>query len=87
MDYKLVLLSLCGLAGLYLLATFFFAPFKYLARLFAWVVIGAALLTVVNLAGGLVGFHIAVNAFTVLTAGILNLPGVVLLVCLRIFFV
>lgn len=87
MDYKLVILALCGLVGLYLLATFFFTPFKYLLRLFTWAVIGTVLLAAVNLAGELVGLHIAINAFTVLTAGILNVPGVVLLVLARLFLV
>jgi len=86
-DYKLVILGLCGLAGLYLLATFFFTPFRYLLRLFAWAVLGTVLLAAVNLVGGLVGLHIAINIFTVLTAGILNVPGVVLLVLLRLFVV
>ncbi|MGQ9497054.1 MAG: pro-sigmaK processing inhibitor BofA family protein [Desulfotomaculales bacterium] len=87
MDYKLVILGLCGLAGLYFLATFFFTPFRYLLRLFAWALLGTVLLVAVNLVGGLVGLHIAVNIFTILTAGILNVPGVVLLVLLRLFVV
>lgn len=87
MDYKLVLLGLCGLLGLYLLATFSLTPFRYLLRLFGWAVIGAVLLGGVNLAGAPLGLHIAVNAFTILTAGVLNIPGVLLLVLLRLFVV
>lgn len=83
-EWKLVLLGLLGLVGLYLLGTFVVTPLKYLFRLFACVVVGALLLAVVNLGGSFFGFHVAVNPVTVLTAGVLQVPGVILLIMLTL---
>lgn len=83
-DWKLILLGLLGLAGLYLVGSFFVTPLKYLYRLFAYAAVGIILLVVVNLGGSFFGFHIALNPFTVLTAGLLQVPGVILLVLLTL---
>lgn len=87
MDWKLVLLGLLGLGGLYLIASFLLTPFRYLCRLAGYAFVGIALLVVVNLGGALFGFHIPFNLFTIATAAVLQIPGVVLLVLLKIFVV
>ncbi len=84
MEWKLILLGLLGLAGLYLLGSFVVTPLKYLFRLFAYVVVGALLLAVVNFGGSFFGFHVAINPVTILTAGLLQVPGVVLLIVLTL---
>jgi inhibitor of the pro-sigma K processing machinery len=84
MEWKLILLGLLGLAGLYLVGSFFVTPLKYLYRLFAYVVVGALLLAVVNLGGSFLEFHLAINPVTILTAGILQVPGVILLIVLTL---
>jgi inhibitor of the pro-sigma K processing machinery len=83
-EWKLILLGLLGLAGLYLLGSFVVTPLKYLFRLFAYVVVGALLLAVVNFGGSFFGFHVAINPVTILTAGLLQVPGVVLLIVLTL---
>ncbi len=87
MDWKLVLLGLLGLGGLYLIANFLITPFRYLCRVLGYALVGVALLVVVNLGGALVGFHIPLNAFTVITAGALQVPGVGLLVLMKLFII
>ncbi|MBO8127835.1 MAG: pro-sigmaK processing inhibitor BofA family protein [Peptococcaceae bacterium] len=87
MDWQMVLLALMGLLGLYLVATFFITPFKYLCRLVGYMVLGTVFLFLVNLGGSVFGFHIAINPITVLTAGILQVPGVVLLILLKLFVI
>lgn len=72
------------MAGLYLLGSFVVTPLKYLFRLFAYVVVGALLLAVVNFGGSFFGFHVAINPVTILTAGLLQVPGVVLLIVLTL---
>lgn len=84
MEWQLVLLGLLGLAGLYLVGSFLVTPLKYLYRLFACVVVGVLLLVVVNLGGSFWGFHVAINPATVLAAGLLQIPGVVLLIVLTL---
>lgn len=83
MEWKLVMIGLAGLFGIYLLGTVIVRPLKFLIRLAAWALLGGVLLAAINTVFGQFGFHIAINPATILTAGILQLPGVVLLVLLN----
>ena len=87
MEWKYVIIGLVGLFGLYLVGTALFRPLKFLIRLTAWAALGVILLLAINLAFGYFGFHIAINPLTILTAGILQLPGVALLVLLNVLFI
>ena len=85
MEWKMFLIGMAGLLGLYLMGTVLFRPLRFLIRLAAWSMLGAFLLVALNTLFGYFGFHIAVNPWTILTAGLLQLPGVVLLVLLNDF--
>lgn len=87
MEWKTVLLGLLGLMGLYLVGSFFVTPMKWLGRLLGCLVMGTVLLAVVNLGGSLFGLHIAINAITILTAGLLQVPGVILLVLAKVLLI
>ncbi|MCL6635717.1 MAG: pro-sigmaK processing inhibitor BofA family protein [Peptococcaceae bacterium] len=86
MEWKMVLSGLAGLLGLYLVGTVLFRPLRFLIRLAAWTLLGGGLLMAINAVFGYWGFHVAINPVTVLTAGILQLPGVVLLVLVNYLF-
>ncbi|RJQ27544.1 MAG: pro-sigmaK processing inhibitor BofA [Peptococcaceae bacterium] len=85
MEWKMVLSGLVGLLFLYFLGTVFVQPLRFLLRLAVCVLVGGALLAVINLAFGYYGLHVAINPVTLLTAGILQVPGVVLLVLINYF--
>ncbi len=87
MEWKLVFVGLAGLLGLYLVGTVLFRPLRFMVRLAAWILLGGGLLVLINILFGQFGFHIAINPVTVLTAGILQLPGVVLLVLVNYLLV
>lgn len=87
MEWKLVIVALAGLFGLYLVGSVLFRPLRFLIRLAAWALVGALLLAAINALFGQYGFHIAINPATILTAGLLQLPGLVLLVLLNYFFI
>lgn len=87
MEWKTILLGLLGLAGLYLVGSFFVTPVKLLGRLLGYAIMGTVLLVLTNLGGSLFGLHIAINAVTILTAGLLQIPGVVLLVLAKVLLV
>lgn len=87
MEWKYVIIGLAGLFGLYLVGAALFYPLKFLIRLAAWAALGVVLLLAINSVFGYLGLHIAINPLTILTAGILQLPGVVLLVLLNVFFI
>jgi len=86
-EWKTILLGLLGLAGLYLIGSFFVTPIRLLGRLLGYMVLGTVLLVLTNLGGSLFGLHIAINAVTVLTAGFLQIPGVVLLILAKALLV
>ncbi|CCO08541.1 pro-sigmaK processing inhibitor BofA family protein [Desulforamulus hydrothermalis] len=79
MEGKTILLSLLGLLGLYLFGTIFARPLILLGKLVVSLAVGGIMLVLVNVLLGGLGLHIAINPFTLLTAGILQVPGVVLL--------
>lgn len=80
MEWKTIILSMVGLFGLYLFGTIFARPLVFIGKLGLSLVAGGILLVLVNFVCGGLGVHIAINPFTLLTAGILQVPGVVLLV-------
>lgn len=87
MEWKMFLIGMTGLLGLYLMGTVLFHPLRFLIRLAAWSMLGAFLLVALNALFGFFGLHIAINPWTILTAGILQLPGIVLLVVLNYFLI
>ena len=58
---------------------------RFLWRMAAGGVLGAAALMVVNFFGSIVGFSIAINPFTALTVGLLGLPGALLIGVLSVY--
>lgn len=49
-------------------------------------IIGAVVIVVINIIGGIFGFHIALNVFSALIVGMLGIPGILLLTILKIIF-
>lgn len=79
------ILAFCFALGLVFFAGRLLAvPLKIIGRLVLNGVVGGVVLFVLNIIGRLVGFTIALNAFTALIAGTLGIPGVALLVLLRL---
>ncbi|GAV22127.1 pro-sigmaK processing inhibitor BofA family protein [Carboxydothermus pertinax] len=52
-------------------------------KIFFWMVLGFIFLGIFNLIGKKFSWHLAVNPVTVFIAGILDLPGILLLAALR----
>ena len=59
---------------------------SYYLNLIVNAVIGGGVLLVINFVGGFWGFHIGVNPITALVVGLLGVPGVLLLIGLRLLF-
>ncbi|MGB9803793.1 pro-sigmaK processing inhibitor BofA family protein [Desulfofundulus sp.] len=87
MELKLVLLIALGLLGLFLTGSVLFKFFKFGLRFFFQILLGGVLLFLFNTFLGQLGFRIAINPVTLLTAGVLQVPGVILLFLLHCFFV
>ncbi|MDQ0285209.1 inhibitor of the pro-sigma K processing machinery [Desulfofundulus luciae] len=87
MELKLILLIALGLLGLFLMGGVLFKVFKFGLRLILQLFMGGVLLLFFNIFLGQLGLRIAINPVTLLTAGLLQVPGVILLVLLHYFFV
>ncbi|HBV99220.1 MAG TPA: SigmaK-factor processing regulatory BofA [Desulfotomaculum sp.] len=87
MEWKLAFLIMVSLGLVFILASLMLSHIKVLYRLFAWAVVGTVIILLANVALEKVGMHIPVNPATVLTVGMLNIPGVLLLVVLNYYFV
>lgn len=47
------------------------------------ILLGGIIIGIINLVGGLIGFHIAMNAVSAFVAGTLGIPGVALLIIIK----
>ncbi|MDL2235057.1 pro-sigmaK processing inhibitor BofA family protein [Christensenellaceae bacterium OttesenSCG-928-L17] len=75
-----------ALLVLYLICMLLVIPVKWILRLIGNGIVGFLILTLVNLAGGaLLNFTIPMSLINVLVAGIFGVPGVVVLVLIRLF--
>jgi len=87
MEWKIVLICLAGLLGLLLMGPFMIKPLKLVYHLASYFVIGGVLLYVSNFLLSQAGLRVAINPVTMLTAGVLQVPGVILLAVLHHIFV
>lgn len=83
MSSELVLVYCFGVLLLYGLARLFVGPLRVVLRFMLYFCLGIAFLYAGNLVGRFLGATIAINPYTVMVAGFLNLPGVALLFVLR----
>lgn len=72
-----------GLLILYIIIKVFSLPLKVLIKLVFNAIGGAVLLLIFNLLGGVFGLNIDINFISALIAGILGIPGVLLLLLLQ----
>jgi len=88
MEWFLLVMGLAIiLLGLYVIGVLLYRPLRLLIGLLACLVTGTVLLAILNFVLGFVDMHVAFNPFTVLIAGILQIPGLVMLVLLTLWFV
>lgn len=65
----------------------FIVPITKIVKLVINSIIGGILIYLINLIGGLWGFHIGLNVFTSILIGLLGLPGAVCLVIVKLLIV
>ena len=81
--WELIASFAVGLILICLTGYLLLSPMRLMWRLAAGSVLGALILMLVNLVGGIFGFSVPVNPFTAMAVGFLGLPGAVLVVALR----
>ncbi|MBO8138217.1 MAG: pro-sigmaK processing inhibitor BofA family protein [Desulfotomaculum sp.] len=83
MEWTTIVFGLIGLLGLYLIGLFIIKPLKFIFKLVVYLIIGAVLLIFANLICSQFGIHLPLNPFTLVTAGVLQVPGVILLLLME----
>jgi inhibitor of the pro-sigma K processing machinery len=84
-DLSVIVAFLFGLVLIYFIGRLFLLPIKLIIRLVYNAIIGGIVLWIVNFAGAYFDFTIAINPITALVAGLLGIPGVILLILFKIF--
>jgi inhibitor of the pro-sigma K processing machinery len=74
-----------GIFLLWLVCKILAVPLKILWKLLINAVIGAVLLLIFNFVGGFINFTIPITPISALVAGILGIPGVIILALIQIF--
>ena len=83
-DLLEVLLFALGLVLLYLTGWLLLVPLRFLLKLIASSFLGAAALLLINAVGGLFSVTLAINPLSAFIAGYFGLPGIILLLVLKL---
>ena len=86
LDPMMVLYFALGLVLLYIIGWLLLAPLTFLLKLSRSSVLGAILRVVLNLIGGIFRVTIPLNPLNAVIAGVLGLPGVLLLLLIKLIF-
>ena len=85
LDWNIIIAFGAGLLILYFLLEILSAPLRLIGKLFLNVVGGAIGILILNFFGSFFGFGIAINMVTAFIVGFFGIPGVILLVMLKLF--
>ena len=83
MNTQFILTFLIALIIMYIILKILSLPFKIIIKLLINGIVGGAVIWIINLIGANFGFMITLNWISALIAGILGIPGVVILVILH----
>lgn len=83
MDTNLITYLAC-ICFLFIFGKIFIVPIKKILKLVVNSILGGITIFLINLIGGVFGFHIGLNIFTSILVGVLGLPGVVCLIIIRL---
>lgn len=85
MDIKMLLVYFACVIAIFIIGKILFVPLKMIFKLILNSILGGILIWLINLVGMTWGLHIGINVITMLTVGLLGVPGAVLLTVLAIF--
>lgn len=83
MGFGTLLAFAFGLFLIYLIGLLLVIPIKVILRLIVNGILGGILLLVFNLIGGIFGLTLAINPLSAIIAGILGVPGIILLLIIK----
>ncbi len=86
LEPTMILYFILGLVVLYIIGWFLLAPLKFLLKLSLNSVLGAVLLVLLNLIGGIFSVTIPINPLNAVIAGTFGAPGIFLLLIIKLIF-
>ena len=87
MDNNTLIIYIACICFLFLFGRIFILPLKSILKLVLNSILGGLIIYLINLVGGLFGFHIGLNYITAVIVGLLGVQGAVLLVILKLFLI
>lgn len=84
MDLNTIIVYLACLIVIIIVGKIFYVPLKHIIKLLINSILGGVLIYIVNSVGSSFGFHIGLNIGTALFAGILGVPGVIVLILITV---
>ncbi len=84
MNFLVIIAYVAGVLFLYALGKMLLIPLRNIFQLIVNAVIGGGVLLVINFIGSFWGFGVGVNPLTALVVGLLGVPGVILVIALRL---
>lgn len=82
-DTKIILSALLLLILIFAVVRIMHKPIQWTLKLVVNCAIGLVAIMIVNYLGSFMGIHLPVNPISVLSVGVLGLPGMLLLVCMN----
>lgn len=83
LELSIILTYAVGLILLYVVGWVLLIPLKWIIRLIWNGILGGIMLFIINLVGSIWGITLAINPFSAIVAGVLGVPGVILLLLLK----
>lgn len=83
LELNIILAYAVGLILLYVVGWILLIPLKWIIRLVWNSILGAIMLFVINIIGGIWGISLVINPLSAVIAGVLGMPGVILLLLLK----
>ena len=87
LDFNVIITFIVCILFLVILGKIFVLPFKSILRLIGNSIMGGLIIYIINLIGGLWGFHIGLNLITSIFVGILGIPGAILLFVIKMMII
>lgn len=87
LNITVIIAYIVGIILLFIVGRLLLVPMKIVIKLLYNAVIGGIVLLIINFLGGMFGYHIALNVLTALIVGTLGIPGIILLVILKMMYV
>ena len=87
MELNTIIPYVIGVIILFFFGKIFLLPIKSILKLIGNSILGAILIYVINLIGGVFNFHIGLNFITILFVAVLGVPGAIVLTLIKILIV